>query len=268
MDISAKLIKKLRKKTGSGFMACKKALIESKGDMVQSINYLRSTGLYKENNKFFRNCKQGSIFLYCSERRGVLLEMKSETDFVSKNLEFQKFGKEIVNYSGLHNINDIEILKEIFNKKISILVSRFQENIVINKMLTISDSIISSYNHLGKIGVIVSGICSLKKEKSILELLKQISMHIASENPLYLSIESIPKDILEQEKLIQMNIAKKTKKPLFLIEKIVSGRLKKFIDSITLLGQNFIIDPKKKIFTILKEKKIIIKNFIRIQIGE
>lgn len=268
MNDLIKLIKELRIKTGAGFLECKEAIIYSKGNIEIAIDYLRTKGLLILENKSKKIASEGSIFLHYITSRGVLLEINVETDFVINNEKFQNFGKEIACYACIHKIDNIEQLNGIFKEKILCLVSQIKENIVLSRILIISGNIIGSYLHSYKIGVLITGSSPIKKTFKITELLKQLAMHIASEQPRYLSVESIPKEIINKERSIQFKIAEKTGKPLFLLEKIVHGRTKKFIDNITLLGQNFIINPKKKINMILKENGITINNFVRMQIGK
>ncbi|VFP79161.1 translation elongation factor Ts [Buchnera aphidicola] len=269
MKISIQQIKELRIKTGSGFMECKTALQKSNGDIKRAVDYLRTLGLYIASRKILRKTKFGRIFLYKDKNYGVLLELNSETDFVSNNDEFKNFGQEIVNYAGINKIFSLKSLNDIFNLKKISFISKVRENIVIRRIqyLTGGDYI-DSYIHLGKIGVIISGKVLLESMNRYKEYFKNISMHIAASCPLYLSDQNIPKEILKREKNIQKKIAKKTGKNSHVLKSIVNGRMNKFKDKITLLRQNFILDPKIKISDFLSKNSIFINSFVRFQVGE
>ncbi|ABJ90619.1 translation elongation factor Ts [Buchnera aphidicola] len=269
MKISVKLIKELRIKTGSGYLECKRALQKSNGNIINAINYLRIVGTDIAQRKVLRKTKFGRIFSYCSKNLGVLLELTSETDFVSKNEEFKNFGEKIVNFSGNNKIFDLTEINEIFNSKKINFISRVRENIEINKIKYITGNIIESYQHLGKIGVIISGkMLSPNTHLNTTKCFKNIAMHVAAAAPLYLSELDIPNNVLQKETDIQKSIAKKTGKSSKILQAIIKGRLKKFISEITLINQNFIINPKITIHDYLKENQVWINNFIRLQVGE
>lgn len=267
MKISINLIKELRIKTGAGFLECKNSLIQSSGNIDMAIDILRKSGTHTALNKISNKTIDGYIFSYKINNLGVLLELNTETDFVVKTSEFKNFGQELVNFAGKNNINDVNILKKIFYKKRLTLISKIRENIIINRLEQLCGDFVITSVHMGKIGVLVSFVGkNFSQEQKY--FMKNIALHIIAMNPLFLNKESIPSNFLEREKLIQTELAKKMGKPLFLLEKIIDGRMKKFINNITVLGQNFIIDSKKSVNQSLKENNIIISNFIRIKIGE
>ncbi|VFP88183.1 Elongation factor Ts [Buchnera aphidicola (Cinara piceae)] len=268
MEISIQLIKELRIQTGSGFMECKTALQKSNGDMKRAIDYLRTLGLCIANKKILRKTKFGRIFVYKDKNYGFLLEMNSETDFVANNNEFKDLGQKIVTYAGINKIFSLNILNNFFNLQKISLISKVRENIVIRRIQHLTGDYIDSYIHLGKIGVVISGTCLSKSINRYKEYFKNISMHIAASCPLYLSDQDIPKDILQREKSIQETIANKTGKNSHVLKSIVKGRMNKFVNNITLLRQNFILNPKITIGDFLKNNSISINSFVRFQVGE
>ncbi|WP_158349036.1 translation elongation factor Ts [Buchnera aphidicola] len=267
MVTSIKLIKELRMKTGSGFLECKVALQKSNGNLAHAIDYLRTAGACLAERKILRKTKFGRIFLYQQSNLGVLLELNSETDFVSSNKEFENFGQMIIDFAGSNNLFDIEKLNNFFEQKKILLISKFSENIVIRRIQYLTGNMITSYMHLGKIGVILSGTnslnsCSQKKH------FKYVAMHIAATNPRYLSETDIPSDIMIREKNIQSQIAEKTGKNPTVLQAIIQGRMNKFINEISLIRQSFIKNPKITVGEYLKKHRLSINSFIRFQVSE
>ncbi|WP_075431849.1 translation elongation factor Ts [Buchnera aphidicola] len=266
MDNLLILIKELRKKTGSGLMDCKKALIQSHGDLKKAIDYLRTSGICLALNKSSNKTKEGCVFSFINNSIGFLLELNAETDFVTNTMEFKNFGQDLVNYAGQKNIDDISSLQKIFKKKLLELINKVSENIIIHRIKKISGNHIVSYIHMNKIGVLVtSPLVKLSSEQK--ECMKNIAMHIVASNPLCLKKEDMPKRIIDHEFLIQTEVAKKIGKPPLLLDRIIAGRMKKFINNNTLLDQNFAMDNKKSVQEYLKEHNVVLSNFIRLQIG-
>ncbi|CAL4320395.1 Elongation factor Ts [Buchnera aphidicola (Periphyllus testudinaceus)] len=262
MKISTNLIKKLRMITGIGILDCKKALLKKNGDIHSSIDYLRKKGKSKALNKLSRKTFQGSIFSGVKKNFGVLLELNCETDFVAKHENFINFGNKIIQTSLEKNIEKLDFLKNFFESERASLVSIIGENIKISRFLVLKGKFIHSYLHRSRIGVLL-------QSNSNDELLnKNISMHIAASKPLYLNPESVPKEIILREQNIQLSMSKQTGKPDSILKKIVLGRMKKFFSEITLIKQSFILDQKKTVEDFLLENNIILKNFIRFEVGE
>ncbi|MFI4853250.1 MAG: translation elongation factor Ts [Candidatus Makana argininalis] len=254
-------IKKLRKLTGISILECKKSLLESKGDIKLAINLMRKYGkkiLIKKNNNDTSN---GIILIKKSINNIIImLKIKCETDFVSKNNKFKLFGKEILNYVLNKNIYDINIIKNKFKLKRENLISQVCENIKIKKLSYLKGESIGFYLHRSRIGVIVS---STKCKDNFLN---KIAMHIAAFKPKYINLIDIPNTLLHNEKKIEMEIAINSGKTNKISKKIVIGKINKFIKEIALNNQEFIMDNKKQINQILKLKKTKINNFIIFEI--
>lgn len=256
------LIKELRSRTGAGFMECKRALIEENGDIELSIDNLRKSGQAQAEKKIHNVTNQGLIFAKVQNKIGVMLELTCETDFVAKDNLFSTLGKEIILTALSKKIENIYDIKNIFQIKKTELISKVGENIKINRFSFIKGSNITSYIHGGRIGVLVSSSSSDK------ELLKKIAMHIAASKPEYLSPDDISDSVFQREYKIQLELAKKQNKSSSILKKIVQGRMNKFINSISLTGQNFIMDTTKTVGALLNENNTCIISFNRFQIGE
>ncbi|CAL4320664.1 Elongation factor Ts [Buchnera aphidicola (Chaitophorus populicola)] len=262
MKISSNLVKKLRIITGSGILDCKKALLKTQGNIDVAIDYLRKKGKSKALNKTSRKTLQGSIFTKIKKNIGVILEINCETDFVSKDKNFIDFGNKIIEYALQKKINDLNQIQRKFDSDKMNLISILGENIQISKYSILIGNFIHNYLHHFRIGVLV------QSNSENCSIMKYIAMHIAASKPLYLNPESIPNEVLTKEKNIQLDMSLQTGKSNFIAEKIVSGRMKKFFSEITLVKQPFALDPKKTVEQYLLEHKILLKNFIRFEVGE
>lgn len=261
-DITASLIKELRSRTGVGFLECKRALVEEDGDIELSIDNLRKSGKIQAEKRNHNITNQGLIFSKTQNNIGVMLELNCETDFVSKDTSFISLGEEIILTALVKKIKDINQLKNVFEEKRTDLVFKFGENINIRRFSFIQGESIASYVHSGRIGVLVN---SNNLNKNIL---KNIAMHIAASKPEYLYPEDVSNTVFEREYKIQTELSKKFKKPSSILKKIVEGRMKKFINNISLIGQNFIMDSTKTVGDILKEHNASIVSFMRFELGE
>ena len=278
-------VKKLRELTGVGFKDCKNAIDENNGDIEKSIEFLRIKGIAKANKKMVRVAADGLISISETQNKFSILEVNSETDFVAKNNEFIKFVEEVSQLS-LLNSGKMEntLVAKMENKKnvkdnLVDLISKIGEKITIRRsdFIDSKNTINFSYIHsavkknLGKIGVLVS-LETKKTKEELEELGKQLSMHIAASSPLAIDKENIPKNILEKEKEIIIEELKNSGKDSKIVAKIAEGKLNKFINENTLLNQEWIIEPKKKVRQVLKEvagnDMIEIKKFIRFKVGE
>ena len=282
-NITASLVKELRDKTGAGMMDCKNALNENNGDIESSIDWLRTKGLAKAAKKSGRTASEGLIVITSSSDYTSIVEINSETDFVARNEIFQEVARNIGNSSlfsddidSLYNLNISE--KDISVKDyITEMIASIGENINLRRMtrLNASDENIYSYLHgqvsdgLGKIGVLVSLKSNLDKD-SLDDIGKKIAMHIAATNPISISIDDIPSNILEREKNILIEEARDSGKPEEIIEKMIIGRLKKYYQESVLLEQTFVIDGESKVSEILNslDSPIEITNFVRFELGE
>ena len=278
-------VKKLRELTGVGFKDCKIAIDENAGDIDKSIEFLRKKGIAKANKKMERVAADGLIAICEKENKFSIIEINSETDFVAKNQEFIKFVEEISNISLLSSGKMNEILNfQMTNKKkvkdnLVSLITKIGEKITIRRSNFIdSKNLVNfSYMHteikrnLGKIGVLLSLETSIEKEK-LAEFGKQLSMHIAASSPLSVDKEGLDQQIIEKEKEIIREELKNSGKEDKIIDKIAIGKLNKFISDNTLLNQEWIMEPKKKVKDIIKtfaaKEKIVVRKFVRFKVGE
>jgi len=278
-------VKKLRELTGVGFKDCKIAIDENGGNIEKSIEFLRKKGIAKANKKMERVAADGLISICEEQNKFSIIEVNSETDFVAKNEEFIKFVEEISNISLLNSGKMDDILNyQMKNKKkvkdsLVDLIAKIGEKITIRRsnFIDSTKAVNFSYMHtvvkknLGKIGVLLSLETSINKEK-LNEFGKQLAMHIAASSPLSIDKDGLDQQILEKEKEIIREELKNSGKEDKIIDKIAIGKLNKFISENTLLNQEWIMEPKKKVKDILKEisgkEKIEIKKFIRFKVGE
>jgi len=278
-------VKKLRELTGVGFTDCKNALDETKGDIEKSIEFLRKKGIAKANKKMERIAADGLVCISEKENKFSIIEINSETDFVAKNNEFIKFVEEISRLALLNSGKMEDILNsEMENKKnvkdnLVSLISKIGEKITLRRsdFVGTDQSLNFSYIHsalrknAGKIGVLVS-LKTTKPKNELVELGKQLSMHIAALSPLAIDKEGLDQNILDKEKEIITEELKNNGKDPKIVDKIALGKLNKFINDNTLLNQEWIIEPKKKVKEVLRaaagKDKIEIKKFIRFKVGE
>ncbi len=278
-------VKKLRELTGVGFKDCKIAIDENNGDIEKSIEFLRKKGIAKANKKMERVAADGLISICEKDNKFSIIEVNSETDFVAKNQEFIKFVEEISNISLLNSGKMDPILNsQMENKKkvkdnLVALIAKIGEKITIRRsdFIDSENSINFSYMHtvvkknLGKIGVLLSLQSSIDKEK-LNQFGKQLAMHIAASSPLSIDKDGLDKQIIEKEKEIIREELKNSGKEDKIIDKIAIGKLNKFISENTLLNQEWIMEPKKKVKDIIKEfaakEKIVVKKFVRFKVGE
>jgi elongation factor Ts len=282
-NISASLVKELREKTGAGMMDCKNALTENNGDIESSVDWLRTKGLAKAAKKSGRVASEGLIAISSSDSFSVIVEVNSETDFVARNESFQNVANTISQLGLLSSsIDDLKIQK-IENKDINVeeyiteMISSIGENINLRRMIRFesSNTNIASYIHgqvsegLGKIGVMVN-LKSTVNNEMVNELGKKIAMHIAATNPLSISIEDIPSDILERERNILIEEARESGKPEEIIEKMIEGRLRKFYQESVLLEQTYVIDGESRVADVLNslDSPVEIIDFVRYELGE
>lgn len=282
-QVTASLVKELREKTGVGMMDCKTALKENNGDIEASIDWLRTKGIAKAAKKEGRIASEGLIAVEKIDNTASIIEVNSETDFVARNEDFQNVVKKLSILSIKSNNLEELLDKELDNENIKVkdyiteMIASIGENINLRRIdkISISNGVISSYIHnqviegMGKIGVLV-GLESEADNDQLEDLGKKIAMHIAATNPISVSIEDIPADVLEREKSILAEEARSSGKPEEIIEKMTEGRLKKYYQESVLLEQIFVVDGESKISDILNslDKPVKIKEFIRMGLGE
>tara|TARA_B110000014_G_C20118076_1_gene591265 strand:+ start:67 stop:927 length:861 start_codon:yes stop_codon:yes gene_type:complete len=265
-DISASQVKELRKKTGIGLMDCKKALQESDGDIELAIVNLRKNSVLKAEKKSSRSAIEGIILAEIIDdlNKVILVEVNCETDFVSKDENFLKFCNQVLIAS--KNSLEGDILEKV-NKEMDearkVLIQKIGENIVIRKVKSIDGGVINFYIHSNKkIGAIVSLSAGDK------ELAKDIAMHVTASHPLVISSEDLSEDILNKEKEIIKSQVSQENKPPEIQEKMIQGRLNKYLAEVSLVKQPYIKDPSKSVEELLIESKAEVNSFFRIEVGE
>ena len=278
-------VKQLREITGVGFKDCKAAIDETKGDIDKAIDLLRTKGIAKANKRMSRTASEGLISIFEKNNKFSMIEINSETDFVAKNSEFIKFTEEISELSTTTSgeLNEILECKMKNNKKVKDclvdLISKIGEKITLRRSIVFenNENICFSYVHssikknIGKLGVLVI-LRAGKKNDELMNLGKQLTMQVAATSPLAIDKDTLDNKIIEKEKQIISEELKNTGKDNKIIEKIAMGKLNKFINENTLLNQEWIMEPKKKVKDILnefsKKNKVEIKKFIRFKVGE
>ena len=272
MAITAALVKELRDATGAGMMDAKKALTENDGDMDAAVDWLRTKGLAKADKKAGRTAAEGLVAVKAEGGSGVVVEVNSETDFVAKNEEFQGMVAGIA--GAAMGVADVEALKaaDMGGKPVSEVVTdaiaKIGENMSVRRMAKIDGAAVTSYVHnaaadgMGKIGVLVA--YSGGDEA----LARQVAMHIAAVNPAALAEADMDPAVVEKEKSIQIDIARESGKPEQVIEKMIEGRMKKFIAESTLVNQAFVVNPDVTVGQAAADAGVEITGFVRLEVGE
>ena len=260
MAVTAALVKELRDRTGAGMMECKKALVETDGDIELAIDNMRKSGAAKAAKKAGNVAAEGAIIIKEDNGVAVLLEVNCQTDFVAKDANFTAFAEEVAAHA-LSTKATAEELQAKFEETRVALVAKIGENINIRRVQYVDGAAIASYRHGEKIGVVVAG-------EGDAETLKHVAMHVAASRPEYVNPEDVPADVVEKEKAVQVEIAMNEGKPAEIAEKMVVGRMKKFTGEISLTGQAFVMEPKKSVGEILKERGASVANFVRLEVGE
>ena len=267
MEIKASQVKELRDMTGVAMMECKKALVECSGDIEKALDLLRSNSALKAEKKAARVAADGVLRVHVGDEYSTLIEINSETDFAAKDENFIKFADEVYKFISENKLTDIADIQasEVEDKR-KALVQTIGENIQLRRLETIeysSEMNTSSYIHsdskLGSIVVISGGDETLAKD---------IAMHVAAFNPLCLSEADIDPQILEREKAIYMVQAEESGKPKEIMEKMIEGKLKRFLSEVSLLSQNFVKDPEVTIQNLLDSNNAKIESYTRFKVGE
>jgi elongation factor Ts len=272
MAITAQLVKDLRDKTGAGMMDAKKALTETDGDMEAAVDWLRAKGLAKAAKKSGRTAAEGLVAVKVAGGRGVAVEVNSETDFVAKNAEFQQMVGAIA--AAASKVADIEALKaaDLGGKSVETAVTdaiaKIGENMALRRMAVLTGDNVASYVHnaaadgMGKIGVLVAYTGGNEA------FARQVAMHIAAVNPASLSDADLDPALIEREKSVLTEQARESGKPEAVIEKMIEGRMKKYLAEVTLLGQQFVINPDVTVAQAAKDAGATITGFVRLEVGE
>lgn len=273
MQITAAMVKELRERTGSGMMECKKALQETNGDIDAAIENMRKAGLAKADKKAGRVAAEGRIAIKISDdgKSAVIVEANCETDFVSGGEDFMAFVSEIADAALANKPESIEALLELsadgtqsIEEKRKSMVSKIGENIQVRRfhIMNATAGSFGSYLHGTRIGVL------LEMENGNEDLIKDIAMHIAASKPTCVTEDQVPAELLEKEREILIAQAQDSGKPQDIIEKMVDGRIRKYLAEITLLGQPFVKDPDKTVGALLKDEGADVKGFVRYEVGE
>lgn len=260
-EVTTALIKELREMTGAGMMDCKKALQETGGNIEEAIENMRKSGALKAAKKSTKVAAEGQILIRESGGKATLVEVNCQTDFVAKDSAFLDFANKVADFASDESPS-IEALKAKFEDDRVALVAKIGENIEVRRVAYIEGEMVKTYIHNGgKIGVAVAG-------SGAEDTLKNICMHVCASSPQFLSPDDVSEEVIEKERKIQIDIAMAEGKPADIAEKMVSGRMKKFSGEVSLTGQPFVMEPKKSVGDILKEKKSTVTNFLRIEVGE
>ena len=267
MEIKASQVKELRDITGVAMMDCKKALVECEGDIEKALDLLRSNSALKAEKKSSRVAADGILVVSVSEDYATLVELNSETDFAAKDANFLSFGEKVKEYISKNKIFEASALKESsLEDDRKALVQTIGENIQIRRVVTLefdSSMNIGIYIHSdSKLGSLV-----VTKDGND-EIAKDIAMHVSAFNPLCLSQDDIDKDILEREKAIYQNQAQDSGKSQDIMDKMVDGKIKRFLSEVSLVSQNFVKDPDITVQEYLEKGGATIVEFARLKVGE
>ena len=271
MAITASLVKELRERTGSGMMECKKALVETDGDIEAAAELMRKSGAAKADKKAGRVAADGAIKLMVSDdgKTAVILEINSETDFVAKDDNFQAFADQVLAVIAEQQPASVEQLASLqlesghsVEEARQALIAKVGENIQVRRFQRVeSDASIACYAHGARIGVLVDSSADT-------DLARDIAMHIAAVNPQFVDQNAIPVEFVEKEKGILIAQAESSGKPAEIIEKMIQGRLDKFLAEVTLMGQPFVKDPDQKVGKLLANAGSEVNSFVRYEVGE
>jgi len=274
MAITASMVKELRERTSAGMMECKKALSETDGDMDAAVQLLRTSGAAKADKKAGRVAAEGVVSIYISDDKklGVIVEVNSETDFVAKGDDFQTFAADIAAVVAATNPANLDALNatklpsgETVDETRRALIAKLGENITVRRFERVEasgDAEISSYQHGLKIGVLVNSTGGNEN------LGKDLAMHVAALKPMCVSTDEVPADAVEKEKEVFSAQAAESGKPPEIIEKMITGRINKFLNEVALHGQDFVKDPATSIGKLLKAENATVVAFTRVEVGE
>jgi elongation factor Ts len=275
MAITAALVKELRERTGAGMMECKKALVETGGDIDAAIEAMRKSGQAKAAKKAARTAAEGVVVMAIADdaKRGVMVEVNCETDFVAKDANFSAFADGVAARALAGDAADVDALGSMpleaggegsIAQAREALVAKIGENIQLRRLVRFDDAQgeIHSYRHGVRIGVLVE----LRGGDAVLG--KDIAMHIAASNPMCVSAEQVPAETLEKEKDIFRAQALESGKPANIVDKIIEGRVRKYLEEVTLLGQAFVKDPDVTVEKLLEQSGAEVLRFARLEVGE
>jgi elongation factor Ts len=269
MNITADTVKQLRERTGAGMMECKKALVETQGDLDAAAELMRKTGLAKADKKAARVAAEGTVAIERSGSHAVLVEVNCETDFVARSDEFQAFAKDVARVALDGSPSGLEALLGLSNAQASslddrrrALVAKIGEKIDVRRFVRItSPGPLGTYTHGTRIGSVVA------LQGGDEPLARDLAMHVAAVNPAYIDAGAVPADVLAKERALLTEQTQGEKKPPEIIAKMVEGRLRKYLAEITLLGQPFVKDPDTSVEKLLKSAGAKVTQFVRYEVG-
>jgi elongation factor Ts len=272
MAITAAMVKELREITSAGMMDCKKALAETDGDMDAAIEFLRKKGMAGADKKAGRVAAEGVIAIAISDdkKTAAIAEVNCETDFVAKGDEFKGFADEIAGIALANKTTDIDAImnasmasgKSVDETRRE-LIAKIGENMGVRRIEIIeTNGEVGKYQHGEKIGVAVA------MEGGDETLIRDVAMHVAASKPQAVSADDLDAEIVEKERKFQIEQAQESGKPMEIIEKMIEGRMRKYLQEITLLGQNFVKDPDQTVEKLLKANSASVSTFVRLEVGE
>jgi elongation factor Ts len=268
MNITADSVKQLRERTGAGMMECKKALVETNGDLDAAAELMRKTGLAKADKKATRIAAEGTVAVERQGLSAVLVEVNCETDFVSRSDEFQTFARDLARTALRNTPVSVQALLSLPHGAASLeerrraLIAKIGENIAVRRFVHVTaPGALGTYIHGGRIGSLVAlsgGDDALARD---------LAMHVAAANPAYIDAAGVPPEVLDKERVILAGQTKGENKPPEIIAKMVEGRLRKYLAQITLLGQGFVKDPDMTVEKLLKKSDATVLQFVRYEVG-
>ncbi|HWX81731.1 MAG TPA: translation elongation factor Ts [Steroidobacteraceae bacterium] len=269
MNITADSVKQLRERTGAGMMECKRALVETQGDLDAAAELMRKSGLSKADKKATRVAAEGSVAIERSQSNAVLVEVNCETDFVARSDEFQAFARDVARAALSQAPANLEALLALpqgggssLEERRRVLIAKIGENISVRRFVRVtSPGPLGTYAHGSRIGSLVA------LQGGDEALAKDLAMHVAASNPAYIDIADVPAATLDQERAILIEQTKAEKKPPEIIAKMVEGRLRKYVAEITLVGQPFVKDLDITIEKLLKGAGAKVVQFVRYEVG-
>ena len=268
MNITADLVKQLRERTGAGMMECKKALVETQGDLDRAAELMRKSGLAKADKKAARVAAEGTVVVERSGNSAVLLEVNCETDFVARSDEFQAFALKLARAALTSSTDTLETLLASadaagsFEEQRRALIAKIGENISVRRFVKVTaPGALGTYIHGGRIGSVVA------LQGGDEALARDLAMHVAAVNPAYVDAGEVPTAVLDKEREILTEQTKGEKKPPEIIAKMVEGRVRKYLAEITLMGQPFVKDPDTSVEKLVKQAGAKVLRFVRYEVG-
>ena len=268
MNITADTVKQLRERTGAGMMECKKALVETKGDLDAAAELMRKSGLAKADKKAARVAAEGTVAVHRSGASAAMIEVNCETDFVARSEEFQAFARDVAHAALEHPAPSVAALVQLtvggatLEERRRALIAKIGENIAVRRFVRVSaPGALGDYLHGTRIGSLVA------LEGGSESLARDLAMHVAAINPAYVDASAVPALVLDKEREILTEQTKGEKKPPEIIAKMVEGRLRKYLAEMTLLGQPFVKDEDVTVEKLLKKAGAKVLQFVRYEVG-